>query len=152
MGQTFDGGFIVAGLTNSSGAGGQDAWVVKLTSTGNIIWQKTYGGPGDDHAISAKQTTDGGFVVAATTSSFGNGNSDVWIIKLNQNGSISRMCDNSGIAEDSNATVTETNATVTTTTAIPTNANIVVTATSATTTATSETSTAQCSRSKNLDG
>ena len=152
VGQTFDGGFIVAGFTNSSGAGGQDAWVVKLTSTGNIVWQKTYGGPGDDHAISAEQTADGGFVVAATTSSFGNGNSDFWIIKLNQDGSISRTCDNSGIAEDSNATVTETNATVTTTTAIPTNANIVVTATNATTTATSETSMAQCSHSKNLEG
>jgi len=152
VGQTFDGGFIVSGFTNSSGAGGQDAWVVKLTSTGNILWQKTYGGPGDDHAISAEQTTDGGFVVAATTSSFGNCNSDFWIIKLNQDGSISRTCYNTGIAEDSSATVTETNATVTTTTAIPTNANIVVTATNATTTATSETSMAQCSHSKNLDG
>jgi len=91
-------------------------------------------------------------VVAATTSSFGNGNSDVWIIKLNQDGSISRTCENSGIAEDSNATVTETNATVITTTAIPTNANIVVTATSATTTTTSETSIAQCSRSKSQSG
>jgi len=144
VGQTSDGGFIVAGFTNSSGAGGQDAWIFKLTSTGNIVWQKTYGGPGDDHAISAEQTTDGGFVVAATTSSFGNGNSDVWILKLNPDGSISKTCDNSGIIGNSNATVTDTNATVTTTTALPSDTNVVATTTGAITTATSESSQAQC--------
>ncbi len=149
--QTFDGGFIVAGFTNSSGAGGHDAWLFKLTSTGNIIWQKTYGGSGDDNAISVQQTTDGGFVVAATTSSFGNSNSDVWILKLNQAGSISQMCRSSGIVEDSNATVTNTSATVTTTAAVPNDTNVVTTAANAITTATSEISLTQCSSSKNQE-
>jgi hypothetical protein len=147
-----DRGFIVAGFTNSSGAGGQDAWVFKLTPTGNVVWQKTYGGPGDDRAVSAQQTTDGGFVVAATTSSFGNGNSHVWVLKLNQDGSLSRTCDSNGIMQDSNATVTTTNASATTTTAVPNDATVVATATTAITTATSETSQSQCSSSKNQDG
>ena len=150
--QTSDGGFIVAGSTNSSGAGGQDAWLFKLNPKGNIVWQKTYGGPADDHAISAQQTTDGGFVVAATTSSFGNGNSDIWILKLKQDGSISKACDNSRIMEDSNATVTNTDATVTTTTAVPNDTTVVATATRAITMATSEASQAQCSSSRRQDG
>ncbi|TMI23363.1 hypothetical protein E6H19_06845 [Candidatus Bathyarchaeota archaeon] len=152
VGQTSDGGFIVAGSTNSSGAGGRDAWLFKLTSTGNVVWQKTYGGPGDDNAVSAEETTDGGFVFAATTSSFGNGNSDVWILKLNHNGSISKACQGTGIMRDSNAPVTDTNASATTTTAVANDATVVATATTAITTATSETSQPRCSSSKNQDG
>jgi uncharacterized delta-60 repeat protein len=152
VGQTSDGGFIVAGSTNSSGAGGRDAWLFKLTSTGNIVWQKTYGGPGDDYAVSAEQTTDGGIVLAATTSSFGNGNSDVWILKLNHDGSISETCESTGIVQDSNATVTDTNASTTTTTAVPNDTTAIVTAASTITTATSETSQPQCSNSKKQDG
>ncbi|HEX9240686.1 MAG TPA: hypothetical protein VF910_08565 [Candidatus Bathyarchaeia archaeon] len=149
---TSDRGFIVAGFTNSSGAGGQDAWVFKLTPTGNIVWQKTYGGPGADQAVSAQQTTDGGFVVAATTPSFGNGNLDVWVLKLNRDGSLSKTCDSNGIIRDSNATVTDTNASTTTTTAVPNDATVVAIATTAITTATSETSQPQCSSSKNQNG
>jgi hypothetical protein len=152
VGQTSDGGFIVAGSTNSSGAGGRDAGLFKLTSTGNIVWQKTYGGPRDDYAVSAEQTTDGGFVFAATTLSFGNGNSDVWILKLNQDGSISKTCENAGIVQDSSATVTDTNASATTTTAVPNDTTAIVTAAGTITTATSETSQPQRSNSKKQDG
>jgi predicted secreted protein len=152
VGQTSDGSFIVAGSTNSSGAGGRDAWLFKLTSTGNVVWQKTYGGPGDDNAVSAEETTDGGFVLAATTSSFGNGNSDVWILKLNHNGSISKTCQSTGIMQDSNATVTDTNASATTTTTVPNDATVVATVTTAIATTTSETSQSQCISSKNQGG
>ena len=47
---TRDGGYIVAGYTKSLGAGGRDAWVLKLDASGNIMWQKTYGGADDDNA------------------------------------------------------------------------------------------------------
>ncbi len=85
--QTDDGGYIAAGHTNSEGAGGKDAWVLKLDSSGNQVWAQTYGGTSDDEANSVQQTTDGGYVVAGITSSYGAGNKDVWILKLDSSGS-----------------------------------------------------------------
>ncbi len=92
--QTSDGGFIVAGYTNSNDGdvsgnhGSKDYWVVKLNSSGDIEWQKCLGGTNDDWARSIKQTSDGGFIVAGFTASndgdvSGNqGNSDAWVVKL----------------------------------------------------------------------
>jgi hypothetical protein len=57
--QTSDGGYIVAGDTNSSGVGDYDVWVLKLNSTGGITWQKTYGGSGEDCAYSIQQPLTG---------------------------------------------------------------------------------------------
>jgi len=84
--QTTDGGYIVAGYTFSFGAGGSDVYVIKLDENGNKVWEKTYGGSGDDYAFSIQQTTDGGYIVAGYTSSFGEGNYDFYIIKLDANG------------------------------------------------------------------
>jgi uncharacterized delta-60 repeat protein len=86
--QTTGGSYIVAGLTNSFGAGGYDAWVVKLNSTGGVTWQKTCGGSGDDEAMSIQQTSDGGYIVAGFTNSSGAGSDDFWVFKLNSTGSI----------------------------------------------------------------
>ena len=86
--QTADGGFIVAGSTSSSGAGGSDAWILKLNADGAVAWQKTYGGSNDDRADSIQQTADGGFIVAGSTSSFGAGGSDAWVLKLNADGAV----------------------------------------------------------------
>jgi len=87
--QTSDGGYIVAGETNSFGAAGIDVWVLKLKSDGDIEWEKRYGGAGDDVAHSIQQTTsDGGYIVAGETSSFGAGDIDVWALKLDSNGGI----------------------------------------------------------------
>src|SRR5438132_9128685 len=72
MQQTADGGYIVAGSTNSSGVPGHPhAWVVKLDALGNVVWQKTYGGNGPDGACSVQQTSDGGFIVAGDLGTFG---------------------------------------------------------------------------------
>jgi uncharacterized delta-60 repeat protein len=84
--QTLDGGYIIAGYTNSYGAGNSDFWVLKLDSTGDIQWQKTYGGAGYDKAYSIKQTSDEGYIIAGETESFGAENYDFWVIKLNSNG------------------------------------------------------------------
>jgi uncharacterized delta-60 repeat protein len=87
--QTSDGGYIVVGDTTSFGAGTYDAWILKLNSDGTIAWQKTYGGNNYDFAKSIQQTTDGGYVVAGWTGSFGVvGVDDAWILKLNSDGTI----------------------------------------------------------------
>lgn len=86
--QTSDGGYIVAGETFSFGAGNADFWVLKLTSNGDIEWQKAYGGADDDRARSIQQISDGGYIVAGETFSFGAGNIDIWVIKLFPNGGI----------------------------------------------------------------
>ncbi len=85
--QTVDGGFIVAGSTTSFGAG-LDVWVLKLEGDGTIAWQKTYGGPRGERAASIQQTADGGFIVAGSTTSFGAGLLDVWVLKLEGDGTI----------------------------------------------------------------
>jgi len=98
--QTSDGGFIVAGKTWSNDGdvsgnhGDRDAWVVKLSSSGNILWQKCLGGTNWDKAYSIQQTSDGGFIVAGSTESndgdvSGNHVSyDAWVVKLNSSGDI----------------------------------------------------------------
>lgn len=96
--QTSDGGYILAGITASHDGdvsvnyGYKDSWVIKLDASGNIQWQKTYGGPNDDSASSIRQTTDGGYIVAGYKSmappTLVGGNKDFWIIKLDALGNI----------------------------------------------------------------
>jgi len=86
--QTSDGGFIVAGYTDSFGAGSSDFWVLKLDADGNVSWQKTYGGSSYDHAESIQQTADGGYIVAGRTNSFGAGNYDLLVLKLDASGNV----------------------------------------------------------------
>jgi len=86
--QTTDGGYAVAGATFTKGSGEVDFWVIKLDKQGNQIWDRTYGGSGDDVASSLIQTTDGGYAVAGGISSKGAGNSDAWVIKLDENGNL----------------------------------------------------------------
>ena len=86
--QTKDGGYMVAGWTSSMGAGKTDVWIVKLDKRGDLIWDKTFGGSENDEAHSIIQTDDGGYAVVGWTKSKGAGNSDVWIIKLDENGNL----------------------------------------------------------------
>jgi len=84
--QTKEGGYIVAGWTSSFGSGGRDVYIIKLDENGNKLWEETFGGSYNDEAYSIQQTTDGGYIVAGGTSSFGAGENDVYIIKLDENG------------------------------------------------------------------
>ena len=98
--QTSDGGYVVAGLSYSNDGdvtgnhGGSDYWVIKLDSTGNIIWSKSYGGSNDETLKSIQQTTDGGYIIAGYSFSnngdvTGNhGISDYWIVKIDLVGNI----------------------------------------------------------------
>ncbi len=84
--QTSDGGYVLAGQTDSYGAGGADAWLIKTDWRGTKEWSRTFGGTGADGASSVQQTSDGGFIVAGGTSSFGAGQEDAWLVKTDSRG------------------------------------------------------------------
>ncbi|MCZ7402647.1 MAG: hypothetical protein O8C61_10540, partial [Candidatus Methanoperedens sp.] len=83
--QTRDGGFIIAGDTNSFGAGGYDIWLIKTDFKGNEQWSKTFGGTGTDIVWDARQTSDDGYIVAGQTNSYG-GKDQVWVFKTDDSG------------------------------------------------------------------
>ncbi|RJS74130.1 hypothetical protein CW714_02180, partial [Methanophagales archaeon] len=84
--QTADGGYIFAGTTASYGAGYDDAWLVKTDPNGNELWNRTFGGISDDEARSVQQTSDGGYMLAGITWSYGLGSGDFWLVKTDSNG------------------------------------------------------------------
>jgi len=90
--KTSDGGYIVAGWTGSFGAGGSDFLVIKLNSSGNIEWAKTFGGTNEDRASSISKTSDGGYIVAGWTYSFGAGEYDFLVLKIKPDGSMTPDC------------------------------------------------------------
>ncbi|MCX9012696.1 MAG: hypothetical protein OIN66_16450 [Candidatus Methanoperedens sp.] len=84
--QTRDGGYILAGWTESCGAGKKDAWLIKTDANGSEQWNKTFGGKGDDGAHSVQQTSDGGYILAGYTESYGAGKHDVWLVRTDAEG------------------------------------------------------------------
>jgi hypothetical protein len=81
--QTTDGGYIITGFC---GSGHFDVWLIKTDSNGNEDWSKIFGGTAADGGYSVKQTADGGYIVIGTTSSYGAGGSDAWLIKTDSKG------------------------------------------------------------------
>ena len=81
-----DQGWLIAGFTNSSsGAGGYDGMLVRTNSTGDVLWQHTYGGENWDMFQSGSSLPDGGAVIAGQTFSEGGGG-DAWLVRINSVG------------------------------------------------------------------
>lgn len=83
--QARDGGYIIAGSTQSFGVRNSDAWLVKTDKNGTEQWNRTFGGRGTDEATSVQQTDDGGYIFTGFTSSYGIGG-DVWLVRTNSSG------------------------------------------------------------------
>ena len=105
--QTLDGGFAVLGYSKSSdinvseNAGAQDFWLLKISSLGSLLWEKTFGFSGTDFGTALLATKDGGFLITGVldvSSSGGQGNAkstavnhsggDYWVIKTDLTGNL----------------------------------------------------------------
>lgn len=84
--QTSDGGYAMAGSTDSYGAGSSDFWLVRTDSSGELLWNRTYGEKGYDSARFMVQTDDEGFAIVGYTASYGVG-WDFWLVKTDALGS-----------------------------------------------------------------
>jgi hypothetical protein len=104
--KTDDGGYLLAGHSqsnisfekteNNRGGGAYDLWVVKIDSTGNKLWDKTYGGDNQDLLYSISKTNDGGYILGSWTWSGISGekteslrgNQDYWVVKIDKDGNL----------------------------------------------------------------
>lgn len=87
-----DGGFIVAGTTTSFGAGSSDGHITKLTASGEVEWQRTFGGIHQDVLNDIQKTSNGGYIAAGYTTSFGEGKEDAFVVNIDSNGNIGSAC------------------------------------------------------------
>jgi hypothetical protein len=84
--ETKDSGYVIAGWTDSYGAGKLDAWLIKTDAAGNEIWNETYGGLRDDVSYFVQETMDDKYILIGRTKSYGVGDYDVWLIKTDSEG------------------------------------------------------------------
>lgn len=110
---TKDGGFLLSGVSNSNKSidkfenskGEYDLWIIKLNANGEEMWQKTIGGNGNEKLATTIRTKEGGYLIAGSSSSYAfeknetqkdeynktedtRGNSDYWVVNINDNGKI----------------------------------------------------------------
>ncbi len=84
---TADNCYLIAGYTESFGAGLEDMFILKVDAAGDFLWNKTFGGANDDFANSIKKTTDGGYIITGASNSFStNSDYDVYLVKIDYNG------------------------------------------------------------------
>ena len=88
--QTTDGGYIFVGnqFATAGSYASSDIYVVKTNASGAVLWTQTYGGGDEEVAKSIEQTADGGYIIGGHTKSFGAGNKDVYLIKIDATGTV----------------------------------------------------------------
>jgi hypothetical protein len=89
--EALDGGSLIVGRTSSYGNGGSDSYLVKIDSLGIVQWTSTYGGAQNEFAVSVQLTSDGGYIIAGDTWSFGDGTpaySNIYMSKTDGNGTV----------------------------------------------------------------
>lgn len=86
--ETADHGFMVCGTTLDAGQGNDDIFLFRTNKSGDLLWAKTYGGPKADMAKFMQKAPGGGFVITGTTSSFGAGSHDAFLMNVSDNGQL----------------------------------------------------------------
>lgn len=76
-----NGGYVIAGMTNSFGSGGYDFYLLRIDENGDTLWTAAFGGSGWEECHSVCPTSDGGYILSGLTDSFGSGDHDVYLVK-----------------------------------------------------------------------
>ena len=85
---TNDNGYIIVGNVASFGAGSDDIYLIKLNHNGDTIWTKSFGGSDEEYGSAVKQTSDGGYIIAGYSKSFGAADKDAYLTKTDSSGNI----------------------------------------------------------------
>ena len=108
--QTSDGGFIIAGSARINDVSSpSDVYLIRASSNGDTIWTKTYGGTDFDCGNSIQQTDDGGFIIGGSTSSFGEGLMDAYLLRIDSKGDTLWTKTYGGVSADECQEVQQTN-------------------------------------------
>jgi len=106
--QTSDGGYALAGTAYITDSNSFDMLLIKIDSSGNFMWNRTYGGIYDDGARSLVQTSDGGYALAGWTYSYEAGNYDFWLVKTDSEGYATWNKTYGGIGDDQAYSIVQT--------------------------------------------
>ncbi len=84
--QTSDGNYVMAGTTSSMGAGSFDVYIIKIDGNGNLLWEKTFGGSGEDEGNDITELENGTFAISGYTVSYGAGGKDILLLNIDASG------------------------------------------------------------------
>jgi hypothetical protein len=95
-----DGGYVVAGNTIENANGPIDIFIFKTDADGNLVWSYNYGGAGEEYTLGVCRATDGGYIVCGSSTSFGAGDEDAYLLKIDENGTQQWSRNYGGLLQD----------------------------------------------------